>query len=936
MQLIEQGLLALAIGLPAMLVLINFLLAQRLTRLQWQRTTTRTVARQDVPADVRQTLDAPRAELESLGFAYRYSMVSERTLVIPGSPLAYSDVYEHRERLAHALVSPSTVPELRQPCVVQWVTCFGGGPDWMTLNCYRHYMVAPPANWQLFDDYLPGLQQVWHAHLARVRGAKRPIIDDGREMYRRLKHLSDQMIPQLHRSGLLARDGNLWRLRWLPALRLAWQVYWGQVKTGRVVGQHPRANTVAAVAVPPAQSVPAASGLEADVRAFEQHLALRRASTWSKGRKVKTFFVTAGLFLAVGSLWISLTFLPILLAVIALHEGGHYLAMRLSGYANLSVFFLPGLGGLATGEKPTATPWEKLLVYLAGPMPGILIAVTGLVGMFTGSFQPPGWFTEFLIACLIINYLNLLPITPLDGGRVVETFLFARLPVMRFAFAVMGFAALLAIGLASRDTIILVVSLFIALGLPHQWRVMRVDRVIERVGRETLDEPGAIRRIFVALQHPGFARWPFATRISLATTLLPELQGRRAGAAEATAGLAIYLACVIGPLAAAAVALPSMATMGATYLTGSNMVPDDVDSEPGDNRPRAPEIDWEAKLAQAPAWPEAERLKTYLGAANHAVDMDEKERARGHFRSAWQIAQLREPEDLDRARTLVGLAGTAQSEGEAKQLRLQLVAELEGAQNPPTLLLLAETKQHLSWSENSVAQQLAWMRQVLAHREQALPPGDPELRMTRLGVAQLLDANGDAAAAEELLRRNLDALPLPPAADRRVSDLHLRTSRVQAQTELVWFLLAHERLPEARAMAAQALAGVPGKITVSWVHPDRLAREAKLWADLELGDRAQIKASWSAYLESVDRQAKRGRVLQQEIDRMIVAVALDDPGLRKEASEFIAESVKGKPAYITRNVCIMEASDSARGWHEKQRQSRNKAAVAAGLCTVKG
>jgi Zn-dependent protease len=109
--------------------------------------------------------------------------------------------------------------------------------------------------------------------------------------------------------------------------------------------------------------------------------------------------------------------------------------MRLTGYRNVSVFFLPGLGGLATGEKADATPMEKLLVYLAGPVPGMVLAGAGFWASSAGLWQAPGWLNEFLIASLAINYLNLLPVSPLDGGRVLETFAFARHPRLRFGFA---------------------------------------------------------------------------------------------------------------------------------------------------------------------------------------------------------------------------------------------------------------------------------------------------------------------------------------------------------------------------------------------------------------------------------------------------------------------------------------------------------------------
>lgn len=45
---------------------------------------------------------------------------------------------------------------------------------------------------------------------------------------------------------------------------------------------------------------------------------------------------------------------------------------------------------------------------------------------------------------LSLNYFNLLPFTPLDGGQIVDTFLFARRPRLRFGFFLLSIGALFA------------------------------------------------------------------------------------------------------------------------------------------------------------------------------------------------------------------------------------------------------------------------------------------------------------------------------------------------------------------------------------------------------------------------------------------------------------------------------------------------------------
>ena len=61
-----------------------------------------------------------------------------------------------------------------------------------------------------------------------------------------------------------------------------------------------------------------------------------------------------------------------------------------------------------------------------------------------------------------VNYLHLLPITPLDGGRVLETFAFARHPRWRFGFAVLCCGLLLASGIALDDLVLKVFAVLVA------------------------------------------------------------------------------------------------------------------------------------------------------------------------------------------------------------------------------------------------------------------------------------------------------------------------------------------------------------------------------------------------------------------------------------------------------------------------------------------
>jgi Zn-dependent protease/tetratricopeptide (TPR) repeat protein len=694
-------------------------------------------------------------------------------------------------------------------------------------------------------------------------------------------------------------------------------------------GARPTASAAGPVTAP---SVAPASAVDADIHAFEQQLAVLRATRWSRQKKLKVFLATAVLFLAVGSLWISWTFLPVLLAVIALHEGGHFLAMKLTGYSNLSVFFLPGLGGLASGEKASAGPWEKLFVSLAGPVPGILLALAGLMAQAAGVFEPAPWFQEFLLVCLFINYLNLLPITPLDGGRVVEALLFARMPVARFLFAAVGVAAFAAFGVGTGDNVILVVALLLAFALPHQWRVMRLDRAIPRLPGETVDERGAVERLFRAMQQPRFARWPFQTRAAAATTLLPELQGRRARAVECAGGIAIYAACLMAPLAAATIAVPHFLGFAALAYSGYGIVRDDVDAEPAGS-PQAPARDWYAEAARVDSLPEAQRLEVLLGAAAHAQDIDEGEKAKELLEAAWRIAQQRPPQDPARARTLLALGRNSETPDQRQRWLRQLVDEMQSTGERGSLLLLAEAKERLAWEDGlPESGRTALLRDVVAHRELALPADSHELLGARRALAGALDKEGQPQQAEALLRQSIDSLALPLPADRSVKALQRRVLHLDAYVELAWFLTAHARPQEAAAVLEPALALVPARVSRSWDQPNRQAREAQLWAHLAYAEPQRVKESWQRYEESRKSiGGSAGPLLQHELDRLVVAGVAREEGWKQEAEGQIRKALKTRSGgFVRTRLCgQQEAPDS---WRARQREARTAAARAAGVC----
>ena len=124
---------------------------------------------------------------------------------------------------------------------------------------------------------------------------------------------------------------------------------------------------------------------------------------------------------------------------VLLHELGHALAARRYGIATHDIVLLP-IGGVARLERMPARPGQEIAVALAGPAVNVAIAAALFTGLALGGRLEPlsalgvasGSLVErLMLANLGLVAFNLLPVFPLDGGRVLRGLLALRLPHAR-------------------------------------------------------------------------------------------------------------------------------------------------------------------------------------------------------------------------------------------------------------------------------------------------------------------------------------------------------------------------------------------------------------------------------------------------------------------------------------------------------------------------
>jgi Zn-dependent protease len=111
-----------------------------------------------------------------------------------------------------------------------------------------------------------------------------------------------------------------------------------------------------------------------------------------------------------------------LLVLIAVHESGHMLFARAEGLPVSAPIFLGPFGAVIGLKRPPADARQEAVIAIGGPVVGTIGA---LVAFALAGLAAPGTHLHGLLLALayvgfFLNLFNLVPLSPLDGGRVAS------------------------------------------------------------------------------------------------------------------------------------------------------------------------------------------------------------------------------------------------------------------------------------------------------------------------------------------------------------------------------------------------------------------------------------------------------------------------------------------------------------------------------------
>ena len=169
-----------------------------------------------------------------------------------------------------------------------------------------------------------------------------------------------------------------------------------------------------------------------------------------------SMFVSAAVYVWLGGWWFGIG----LVVLLFIHEMGHVLEARRQGLPVSVPIFIPFMGALITMKQMPHDAWREAKLAIAGPLLGSAGALALYIAGVAEDSRP---LKALAFLGFFINLFNLLPVIPLDGGRISA----ALHPALWFA----GFLALVALVIFRPNPILIIILLLAGSELWRRWQL---------------------------------------------------------------------------------------------------------------------------------------------------------------------------------------------------------------------------------------------------------------------------------------------------------------------------------------------------------------------------------------------------------------------------------------------------------------------------------
>jgi Zn-dependent protease len=505
----------------------------------------------DIMADLFEQTDQA---LSDLGFSHGYWATVRTTPPLPGFTPPLIRLYHHKSKPIIARVSPPHSIFSTDRCQVVFLSISKRKTFLATANLVPELFPRPPQERMiLLNTRVDTVAEQFRAHIQEMAQQELTWLDRSEErgeavwVFRLANRYEAKSIQWLNENECVRRleDGSA-----VPRIGIVLN-FISRLATGQVRS-------------PPKER----SALPANRAAYlfqnwQQTTRLPPPLSTQLG----LFLGSAIAFILLAGLFWDWTIALLLLGVIGFHEAGHWLAMRVLGYRNLQIIMLPLVGGVTLGQETGYNASHRILVSLMGPLPGIVLGT--IILWFDG--MEGGLTTMLGITLLVVNYLNLLPVMPLDGGQLLK----ALIPVRRFDLLItlewLGTAALLLLGWLTDSLFLAALSLLPFIGGLALMKRKKVLDSLEEItaGSEQPLPNDRVAAVIQAIDENDKSYRPLEKKAQEIAEILTTLRLKPATAPVAGAFLSIYIATFLLPPIAVFIASPGI--QGITTLLFSDL-----------------------------------------------------------------------------------------------------------------------------------------------------------------------------------------------------------------------------------------------------------------------------------------------------------------------------------------------------------------------------
>ncbi len=168
-----------------------------------------------------------------------------------------------------------------------------------------------------------------------------------------------------------------------------------------------------------------------------------------------SMFVSAAVYVWIGGWWFGIG----LVVLLFVHEMGHVLEAKRQGLPVSAPLFIPFMGALITLKQMPHNAWREARLAIAGPLLG---SAGALAIYFAGVAYDSTPLKALAFLGFFLNLFNLLPVVPLDGGRITAA--------LHPALWLVGFLGLLGLVIWKPNPILIIILLFSTSELWRRWK----------------------------------------------------------------------------------------------------------------------------------------------------------------------------------------------------------------------------------------------------------------------------------------------------------------------------------------------------------------------------------------------------------------------------------------------------------------------------------